>query len=261
MELTEAALERFLKYTNITDDYINVLLEKKDTYKICFTAPSQDATQNYELFEFLGDSTINEAIIWYFYYLFPQLHCPGGVKTLSRLKINNSSTESFSAFAETLGFLPYINAAKEELEEPNIRAKIMEDVFEAFIGVTKLVLAEKFGYLGVGNQIVYNMIKTLLDQRTFVLDPNELYDTKTRLKELFDRKDVQNRYGLLKYGYEGRPKYVEIFFKQGGVMSKISQGEGLTKVVQEKDAAAKALKFLESQGYNTEKKFKLLCDV
>lgn len=87
----------------------------------------------------------------------------------------------------------------------------MEDVFEAFIGVTKLTLVEKFGYMGVGNQIVFNMIKTLMDERNIVLDPEELYDTKTRLKELFDKRDIQNMYGKLKYIYTEKPKTVKIF--------------------------------------------------
>lgn len=259
MELTKSILVQFLNETNVKDEYIHLLTDNIDQYQVAFTAPSYNPITNYEMYEMLGDSTANEAMVWYFYNLFPQLHCPQGVKIIARLKINNSNTESFSAFSKRLGFLPYIRALPEELEDEDVQLKIMEDVFEAFIGVTKLTLVEKFGYMGVGNQIVFNMIKTLMDERNIVLDPEELYDTKTRLKELFDKRDIQNMYGKLKYIYTEKPKTVKIFFVQNGNFVFISQGEGNTKAIQEKDAARKALEFLKSQGVETEKKFRLFC--
>lgn len=259
MELTTSVLTRFLNETNIKDEYINILTDGLDQYQIAFTSPSHNPTTNYEMFEMLGDSTANDAIGWYFFELFPQLHCPQGVKIMARLKINNSNTESFSNFSKRLGFLPYVKATPEELQDETLRLKILEDVFEAFIGVTKYILVQKFGYMGVGNQIVYNIIKTLMDEREIILDPNELYDTKTRLKELFDRKEFQNRYGKLKYIYKENPKMVEIYFIQQGNYILISRGEGNTKSAQEKDAAGKALEYLKSQGVDTDKKFRLFC--
>lgn len=98
MELTKSILVQFLNETNVKDDYIHLLTDNIDQYQVAFTAPSYNPITNYEMYEMLGDSTANEAMVWYFYNLFPQLHCPQGVKIIARLKINNSNTESFSAF-------------------------------------------------------------------------------------------------------------------------------------------------------------------
>jgi hypothetical protein len=40
----------------------------------------------------------------------------------------------------------------------------------------------------------------------------------------------------------------------------ISEGFGITKIAQEKDAAAKALEYLKQMGENVVKKNKLLCE-
>lgn len=262
MDLTRSFLTKVLMTTNIEDHYLPILTDKIDQYQIAFTAPSADSDTNYELFEIMGDSTANEAIIWYFYDMFPQLHCPSGVKIISRLKINYSSTDAFSSMAEDLGFWPYIKASEEERNNPEKQRKLLEDVFEAFIGVTKIILTEKFGYHGVGNQIVYNMIKAILDTKPISLDPEDLYDAKTKLKEVFDRVLTQKTFGRLKYKYHEEPgrRFTELFFVKDGVSTKIATGEGNTKVSQEKDAASQALKYLQSKGFEVEKKFKLFCD-
>lgn len=262
MDLTKNILKTFLQSTNIKDEYISILVQGIAEYRKAFTAPSIDADDNYEIYELLGDSTANEALVYYFYYLFPQLRCKNGPKIISRLKINYANTESFSKFAEEFNFLPYIKALPEELADLDKRAAIMEDVFEAFLGVTKILLAEHTGYVGVGNQIVYNIIKSLMDRRNILLSPEELYDTKTRLKEVFDRKNIRDQYGTLKYQYIDQPrKKVEIYFVFQGRPQKISEGFGNIRAVQEKEAAAKALKYLEERGVQTEKKFRLFCDL
>jgi dsRNA-specific ribonuclease len=259
MELTQNALIAMLRESRIEDHYIYILTEALDQYKIAFTAPSVDSDNNYEMYEILGDSTANESLVWYFYETFPQLRCPTGVKIVARLKINNSGTESFSAFANSLNLLPYVKATPEELNDPDKQAKLLEDVFEAFLGVTKYALYQKFGYIGVGNQVVFNIIKTLLDQRNITLDPNELYDTKTRLKEIFDRYDIQQKFGSKVQYIQNPLRYTELFFIKNGQKIKIAQGEGATKAIQEKDAARIALEYLKEQGVETEKKFKLFC--
>lgn len=263
MDLNIEFLRKVLKNAKLKDRYILILINKIDLYQIAFTSPSIDINNNYELYENLGDITANEAIVWYFYEVFPQLHCPSGVKTMARLKINYGSSESYSSIADDLGFWPYIKATDEERSNKEKKQKLLEDVFEAFIGVTKLVLVDYFGYQGVGNQIIYNIIKSIFDKKEISLKTEDLYDAKTRLKEVFDKEYARNRFGKLKYKYEEKDnkRYTVLYFVKDGKDKYISIGEGNTKVAQEKAAASEALKYLHDiENFDVEKKFKMFCE-
>lgn len=273
MDLNIEFLKQVLKNAKLDKKYISILLNRIDIYQLAFTSPSIDIENNYELYENLGDITANEAIVWYFYEIFPQLHCPSGVKTMARLKINYGSSESYSSIADSLGFWPYIKATEEEKASKEKKQKLLEDVFEAFIGVTKLILVEYFGFQGVGNQIVYNIIKSIFDKIDISLKTEDLYDAKTRLKEVFDKAETQFMFGKLRYKYHDfsdfnkypttgpLPRsYTELFFVKNNVYTKIATGKGNTKVAQEKDAASQALQYLHNKNYNVEKKFKLFCE-
>jgi dsRNA-specific ribonuclease len=185
------------------------------------------------------------------------------VKTLARLKIKYGSTESYSSFAEKLGFWPYIKAPEEEKLNEEKRQKLMEDVFEAFIGVTKIILIHTFKYVGVGNEIASNIIESLLIDEDIPLSDEDLHDAKTRLKEFFDRASSQLRFGKTVYTTKedsNGVRYTVLSFVKNNVPKIISEGFGVTKIAQEKDAAAKALEYLKQMGENVAKRNKLLCE-
>lgn len=261
MDLTKNFLRDILQITNLEDKYLNILIDNIDKYQIAFTSPSHDINNNYELYEILGDSTANEAIVWYFYNTFPQLHCSNGVKIIARLKINYISRESYSSIASKLGFEKYIKCSIEEQNKEKMQ-KLLEDVFEAFIGVTKLILNEYFGYQGIGNQIIYNFIKSIFDKKQISLKNEDLYDVKTRLKEFFDKNNIKEKLGSLKYEYNENEneKYVTLYFIKNGLKTKIAIGKGINKASQDKNAATQAIEHLKNLEYDVEKKFKLFCE-
>lgn len=186
-------------------------------YGFAFTHKSIDDTNNYETYEFKGDSTANNCLVWYFSRRFPELNTTDNVKTLARLKINYGSKKMFYTLGEKLGMWDYITAGTETrvtkskkkvdgrmmtVENENIidikqtkKKSLLEDSFEAFIGVTQILLDE-FVKNGTGYKICYNIIKKLYDELEIKLDHKSLYDPKTRLKELFDKySDVFGRWG------------------------------------------------------------------
>lgn len=263
MELTKNFLRDTLKFTNIKDKYINILVDTYiNKYQIAFTAPSYNSDNNYELYEMLGDSIANEAVVCYFYNTFPQLHCSNGVKVIARLKINYISGESYSSISKTLGFEKYIKCSTEEKNNKEKMQKLLEDVFEAFIGVTKLILDEYFGFQGIGNHFIYNFIKYFFDKKEISLKNEDLYDVKTRLKEFFDKSSIKEKLGSLRYEYSEmeNEKYVTLYFVKNGIKTRISIGRGINKAAQDKDAANKAIEYLKDKGYDIEKKFKLFCE-
>lgn len=195
-----AFLKTVLSYGNLKEDIIdNVLLDDygMSLYNSVFTHSTSDSVNNYESLEFLGDTTLNKSIAWYLSKRFPQLNCQAGVKVITRLKINLISKKSFAGFAKHLGFWPFVSCDEETRQ--NKMDKVCEDVFEAFFAATEIILDNKY-HIGVGYNFCYNLIATLLDSEKLSLRYEDLFDTKTRLKELFDH--MGHGFGVLKYTAE-----------------------------------------------------------
>jgi len=195
-------------------------LKKKYIYRLCndesnlllfrqaFTHSSFDDQHNYEFFELLGDATCNKIIVWYLKDRFPFLQNQEGVKIISRLRINLVSKKNFFLIASNLGFAPFILCQKEIMVQRN--KNILEDVFEAFIGVTEYLL-DKYIYPGSGYGICFRFLKHILDQQCISLQYEDLYDPITRLKETLDY-------------YRSNQKFPEIWGSLSIEHSKIDQG-------------------------------------
>lgn len=190
-----------LKRGNIKPKYINQLTDDDGMrlYDQAFTASSANLRDNYEFFEQLGDVTAGKFIVWYAYRRFPQLKCPEGVKVVARLKINYGARATFADLGEKLGFWNFISAAETQPEEgpekgkkyrSNHKKDLLEDCVESFCGVTEYILDERYRP-GVGNAIVYDILRSIFDEITISLKYRDLYDAKTRMKEIFDaHKDM-----------------------------------------------------------------------
>ena len=178
-------IKNILEKGNLKDKYISFLLndENLQKYDQAFTAISANKEKNYEFYEQMGDLTINNFIVKYSYKIFPQLKCTEGVKVVARLRINYGSRQSFSDIADKLNIWDYISADEEERSRK--KKDLLEDCLESFIGCTEYILDEKYCQ-GVGYGIVYNILSNIFDNIHMSIDYDDLYDYKTRLKELFD---------------------------------------------------------------------------
>lgn len=183
-------IQSILERSNLKQKYIEELTneESMKSYDQAFTAASANAKKNYEIYEQIGDLSVNKFIVWYAYDRFPQLDCPLGVKVVARLRINYGSRQSFSELGEKLGFWPYISADEEERSRK--KKDLLEDAMESFIGCTEQLLDKKYRP-GVGYGIVYDILSSIFNQIPMSLAYNDLYDPKTRLKELFDAYSEQ----------------------------------------------------------------------
>jgi dsRNA-specific ribonuclease len=150
-------------------------------YHQAFTHSSVNEHRNYEHFEQLGDVTVNKFTVWYFHRRFPHLSSKIGVKVVSRLRIKYCSKEILSLCAAKLGFLPFIRNTDPKMDDTTL----LEDVFEAFIGVTEFILDDRLAK-GIGWSCCYKILESIYDQIPIHLTYEHLFDAKTRLKELFD---------------------------------------------------------------------------
>jgi dsRNA-specific ribonuclease len=254
-----------LKRGNLKKKYFNVLLsdENMKKYGNAFTTDLVDENNNYQVYEQLGDVTGNKFIVWYMYRRFPQLECTQGVKVVARLRINYGAKNSFSKIAGELGFWKYISAPID-LRQHKMK-DLLEDVFEAFLGLTEKILDEY--RIGVGCAIVYDILKNIFDDMDISLIYEDLYDAKTRLKELFDaypglgplkykesvtedRITTSNvykvegcKFDIMANGLPHPTKY------KGGRDVFLAKGSSSLKAGAQQVAALEALKVLDKQGY------------
>lgn len=237
-------IRTLLKRAKIKNKYIDYILsdDGMNIYNKAFTSSSANSEENYEVFEQLGDLSANKFITWYMYKRFPQLNCPQGVKVVARLRINYGSKQTFWKIADSLGFWKFITATEEE--RGTKRKPLLEDTLESFIGATEYLLDTKIK-LGVGYAIVYDILASIFDDIPISLEYNDLYDAKTRLKELFD---FHKSLGVLKYKEEKFDMINTSYIYNGNIL--IGEGRAALKADAQQAAANKALIFLNSNGFS-----------
>lgn len=185
-----------LKKSNITQDLIEKITNEEGMkqFEISFTHKSFNPDENYELIELIGDSIVNACIIKYIRIWDPKII---SVKILTRLHHNLRSKDTFYKFAEKCNFFKFIKLDEElknkyESMTNTYRASnsdyksLLEDTFEAFIGTVDKLLDEI--EFGKGNLICYQIIKSFLDEIKISLDYKDIFDAKTRFKEVCDNQ-------------------------------------------------------------------------
>jgi dsRNA-specific ribonuclease len=191
-----ASMLRDLLSTRIPSSYVETLTDgvSMKTYHNAFTSETADPTNNYQMLEQLGDLTINKFIVSYMYDRFPKLKCRAGVKVAARLRINYGSKQFLSKLANDLGFWPYVAAA--DSERAACKMSLLEDTFEAFVGATEQLVDERIDGAS-GYPVTHVILASMFDKIDISLAYEDLYDAKTRLKELFDMHG--SKLGALSY--------------------------------------------------------------
>jgi len=259
-------ISKILEKGGLKEKYMSHLLSENSlhAYSYAYTSELVDETNNYQVAEQLGDLSLNKFIVWYIYERFPQLKCAEGVKIAARLRINYGSKNSFCKIAESLGFWDYITAPNSIRQRK--KKNLLEDVFEAMIGTTETLLDEEFN-IGTGYACVYKILKGIFDEMNISLKYEDLYDAKTRLKELFDIHNgklgpliyeetkeetctTSYVYRLEGASYQTRPDGTVNMSKITGNYKKILLGKGTASLKSDAQqfGAESALKTLAKQG-------------
>lgn len=256
-----------LKKGNLKKKYRDMLTDdaSMSIYASAFTSELVDPVNNYQVLEQVGDLTGNKFIVNYMYEKFPQLDCAEGVKVVARLRINYGAKQSFSEIARKLGFWPFISATND-LRQRKMKP-LLEDVFEAFLGATERILDKK-KRIGVGYAIVYDILATIFDDMDISLRYEDLYDPKTRLKELFDVHEESLGPLIYKEHKEDMITFSSVYRVQGckyqerpdgtinkkkiigGKEIKIGEGFASLKTDAQQNAASYALENLKKQGWS-----------
>ena len=170
-------------------------------FQRAFTHQSVDprCDHNYERLEWVGDTLVNDAVASYVYRKYPWTH---GWMTLIKHRI--IQTKGLGRFAQNLQFLPHIRVSAAKLRQikttEKYRLRLLEDVFEAFIGACREVFVAKGGALCatarpragamMGTALVGELLFQYLDAPNLITvasDWEAVKDAKSRAKELYSR--------------------------------------------------------------------------
>jgi dsRNA-specific ribonuclease len=280
-------IEGILKKTKTKQQYIDYLIDdttcidgNKTAFNLfgdAFTSESIDPVNNYQWAEQSGDLTANKFLVNYASNRFPQLRCSEGVKVLARVRINYGSKNSFSPIAEKLGFWPFISATCDERQRR--KKSLLEDVLEAFLGTVEHII-DVVGFKGSkGYDLCCKILTYIFDEIKISIAYEDLFDSKTRLKEVFDmfgseklgeliyeeNKDklvsssraVMIKNGIPKKDYErkiikksdGSYLYDSIDKSKPVERIELGKGNASLKIDSEQLAASEALKTLSKMGY------------
>jgi dsRNA-specific ribonuclease len=181
------AIIQLLKRSGIRSSSINFLSndDSMKVYDVAFTHSSFNENSNYEYYELIGDSIVNNCIVLYLKERFPFM-CknPEYVRIISRLKNMLQSKKSFSSIMKELELWTFVSATNT-IKNTN-QKKISEDIFESFFGATYTLCEEMYGNIGKAFAVVYNIIKKIFDNIQISLRYEDIFDAKSRIKELFD---------------------------------------------------------------------------
>lgn len=247
-------IKNILTLSQLKPKYIDILLDEYSLsiYDITFTHKSANSLQNYEIYEILGDTTVNKCIVWYLTRRFPYIwNDPSGVEKLSKSTSKLRSKKTLSTISKTIDFWKFISA---DQDARNLKkTDILEDVFEAFIGATEFLLDERIKR-GVGYTICYTIMKTIFDSQEISLDLSIITDPITRLKETFDSKELKEKgIGIQEISAVMTPenKWYITIYKTDNRGNRILLGEGLDfkKRTAQYTASEKALKRLKDLGF------------
>jgi ribonuclease-3 len=159
---------------------------------------------SYERLEFLGDAILGMVVARYLYERFPD-QAEGFLSTV-RTKIVNGRMLGY--LAEKVGFPPFAIVSKQ-IEESQGRSnfKIMEDIFEAFIGAIYMDFNEEllespqvsFPLSGIGYYMAEKWIVSIIESH---LDFAELICHKTNYKDMLMR--------FMQHTFQMAPQFYEM---------------------------------------------------
>ena len=202
--------------------------------------------------ELLGDAVVGKFLVQYFALRFPQLVSmvetkhyqkpDQGMKIITKLKAVYGSKTRLAEIARSLGFHRFINATEER--RATSMPSLLEDTFEAFFGLTERLFDAHYGAVGVGYAVCYKILSGIFDEIPVEISYDNLYDSKSRLKELVDQHHDLH---TIKYASNGQRTVLSVVVR--GEEQVIGSQGGNNKKEQEMDVASRGLQALAEMGY------------
>ncbi len=249
-------VEKILRQARVKSSSIKTFTNNKSLveFRLALTHLSYDKYINYNLNKFEGITIVDLSIAEYLRVRFPRI---GSEKWLTNIKHNIVSQGNIAKIAGKLGFPEYVLYGKDMEESlskyPDVKfnteyLSMLESTFKAFMGALVKIIDSK-SCTGVGYAVVYSLISRYLDQITISIDYKDVFDSKSRLKELFDKFGWSLDQNIITiYNQETNQQISEIFGYPLGTKRRKSENKkilakevGRTKQEAQQKASRKAL--------------------
>jgi dsRNA-specific ribonuclease len=163
--------------------------------KLAFTHPTMLEPHTYELFETLGDATVNKCIVWYLTRRFPQIkRGESGNEIITEIKKTFINKASFSKRLTQIDMDKFIRYRELSYMEKGQEKRVVmdnsmrEDVFEAMMGAIEDLIDSKI-MVNTGYCVIYNMITSVLDEdKNISINIGDVLDSKTKINEVFSKR-------------------------------------------------------------------------
>jgi len=226
---------------------VEKLLEERGLWVTAFTDKSFDAKYNYEALEFIGDPFLSAFLKQFLVQRFPQYSDQRRIKMLARQASFNLSKVRLADISRRFQFDKLIRCS-----DGVIKINTLEDVFEAFVGALFVLTMRQFGQLAKYD-VFFDIMTDIFTSETFALDPDQIVDSKTKLKELLD---VERGLGHIEYIHDTTPQgettmnRSEVFLvSRDGTRESLGFASHKSRLEADKLASAKALVILAQRGY------------
>ena len=182
-----------LRRSRVNEKTIFILTDEEYLldFRMSFVHDSYDPYENHNIYKFEGITALELVVAEYLVFKFPKIKSE---KWLTHLKQNIVSKGMFTDIAVEGDFQRFIlygeNIGDSLIKYPdksrNTEYKSMlSDVFKAFVGAL-MIVSNKVRQRGVGYAVVYNFVSFYMDQIEISIKYTDVFNYKTRLKELFD---------------------------------------------------------------------------
>ncbi|MCQ2794080.1 MAG: ribonuclease III [Bacilli bacterium] len=202
-----------------------------ELYLAAFTHPSvnlgEHKVEDYQRLEYVGDSVLGASIATLSYKLRKDLH----EGELTRLRSSLVDTNGLSRLAYQYEFAKYIKVGPSFKTDLNKSPKILEDVFEAFIGAI---------YLDRGFDYTFKVVERIFKDKIIHFNYEASVDYKTKIQELCQadhHTDLSYRV-MSKHGPANNPSFKVGLYYDGVCLG---YGFGGSKKKAEQAAAKAAL--------------------
>ena len=180
---------------SLREESLKILTDEESMVEFSrsFTHKSWSKSFNYERYEFLGDTVVNDAVALYIGKNFPEIQ---NVAWMTRIKHTLISKKFLARLAIRAKFLRHVRfgaelaslvAVPHTEQRPNKEyLSLLEDTFEAFVGCLREVVNRKSSP-AVGAVIAQKMVFSFLRKQDVPITYDEIFDPKSRLKEIYDK--------------------------------------------------------------------------
>ena len=210
----------------------NIDTSNRGLYKQAFTHSSyinekKSKYGHYERLEFIGDGVLDLVLADLVYKTYPRLD----QGELSKLRIYFVNGATLTQYARKYHFDEVLLLGKGQKTNGGSNDKILEDVFEAFLGAV---------YLDQGFNFVYNLLKEIFLNDIKNVSLNVLKDYKSQLQE-FVQADTRNCVTYRCISEKGNPPHTEFVCEVMWDDQVYGVGKGTSKKKAEQEAARDAL--------------------